>query len=1489
MSKLVRRKKEIGAAMIVALQLLTVTLVGLMLPIAGGPQQSANAPADSQITADQTQTENVQAPTMTDLSARRASAVPATKLYEPRASQIFNLATSRAESAQESAQQSVQESETPNEATLTTNLDDYPPYSYVYIDGTGFEPGETVNMIVLQLSPNPASYQPWDVVADENGNISTSWYIFSEELVGATMQATATGQTSGLTASATFTDNSAPLLYQDSLRTIRGDAFAWGDTVYLKGNLTGVSQNRCYKVDWVNPSGSVVQTGNVEPNALDVGTPPSFVVPSGPSGVWQVKLYEAGGNGACNTATFPGYPGSPDKTLSFDVARAVIIGAVATGGVGGDNWVSEQNPGSVQTGDLQIESKSGQNKRIFVRFNLTGAGITGTVDSALLRMQLVSAGSNFPRTHTANRVTTPAWLESTITWTNQPAFSAATDSQSAPRTPLPALIRWSVTSDVQGFINSSFVNNGWCIKDATENDSSNNNGSYKATEANTATDKTQGPVLLVDYSAASPTPTSTPTPTPTATSTPTSTPTATATFTPTPTPTPTCDPASVTLNPISQTVTYGTASVIFSATASGTPAPTVQWQVSTGGGPFADIGGATNTTLTILNPTVAMSGNQYRAVFTSSCAPGTATSTAATLTVNPAPLTITANNVSKTYGDTYTFDTTTPSTDFSVSGTLYFSDSVNSVTLSSAGTAATATFVAPGPTYAITVSNAVGTGLSNYAINYTAGTLTIDQASLAVAAHNVSKIYGDEYTFDTTTPSADFGVAGLKNSDTVASVALSSAGAAATATFVAPGPTYAITVSAASGTGLGNYIISYSPATLTITQAALTVAANNVSKTYGDAYTFDTATPSTDFSATGLKNSDTVDSVTLSSDGAAAAATFVAPGPTYAITIDDASGTGLGNYIISYTPATLTINQAPLSVTANNVSKTYGSIYTFDATTPSTDFSVTGLKNSDAVDTVELNSAGAAGTATFVAPGPTYAITVSDAIGTGLGNYIISYTPGTLTINQAPLTVHANNASKTYGDTYAFDTTTPSPDFSVTGTLYNGDTVDSITLSSAGEAASATFVAPGPTYAITVGGAAGAGIGNYMISYTPGTLTINQAPLTVAANNVSKIYGDTYTFDTTTPSTDFSVTGLKNSDTVGSVTLSSAGEAASATFVAPGPTYAITVGSASGTGLGNYIISYTPATLTISQASLTVTANNISKVYGNTYTFDTTTPSTDFSVTGLKNSDTVASVTLSSAGAAAAATFVAPGPIYTITVGGASGTGLGNYIISYTPGTLTITQATLTITATNRSKVFAATYVPDTTPPSVDLNTGGLVNSDTVTNVTLTCAGYAAAALPQPTPYTVTPSAAVGTGLGNYNIGYVNGQFTIGYGTCTGPNPSGVILQPIDADGSSIFPRAGRTVPVKFTVCDANGNPISDPNAVFAGTGGALTMLSAVRGQVPNPDESAFNDIPDVAFRYSSGIWIFNMATSNLQQNTTYTFRINLANGGSITFVIKIK
>src|SRR5438093_5729077 len=248
MSKLIRRTtgiKKRGTALIVAVQLTALTLLSLV-SFVSGPQQSAKAPADAQMSAAQTQTQPAQAPTATvTRDALRASAVFATKLYEPLASEIFNLAASRAESARQSAQQSVQGVEAPNGATLTTDQQDYPPYSYVYIAGTGFAPGETVNMIVVELDPIQQSFQPWDVVADENGNINTSWYIFTEELIGATMQVTATGQTSNLTASATFTDAINVTFFQDAGRTIARDAFTWGSTVFAR--LSGQQNNRCYR------------------------------------------------------------------------------------------------------------------------------------------------------------------------------------------------------------------------------------------------------------------------------------------------------------------------------------------------------------------------------------------------------------------------------------------------------------------------------------------------------------------------------------------------------------------------------------------------------------------------------------------------------------------------------------------------------------------------------------------------------------------------------------------------------------------------------------------------------------------------------------------------------------------------------------------------------------------------------------------------------------------------------------------------------------------------------------------------------------------------------------------------------------------------------------------------------------------------------------------------------------------------------------------
>ncbi|MBI3409433.1 MAG: Ig-like domain repeat protein [Planctomycetes bacterium] len=92
-------------------------------------------------------------------------------------------------------------------------------------------------------------------------------------------------------------------------------------------------------------------------------------------------------------------------------------------------------------------------------------------------------------------------------------------------------------------------------------------------------------------------------------------------------------PPQVTLNPSNATVTAGDV-VSFTATATGSPNPSVQWQVSTDGGlTFTNITSNTSAQTTTLYFTTSASQNGYlyRAVFTSSA--GTAISTVATLTV----------------------------------------------------------------------------------------------------------------------------------------------------------------------------------------------------------------------------------------------------------------------------------------------------------------------------------------------------------------------------------------------------------------------------------------------------------------------------------------------------------------------------------------------------------------------------------------------------------------------------------------------------------------------------------------------------------------------------------------------------------------------------------------------------------------------------------------------------------------------------------------
>ncbi|CAN5485241.1 hypothetical protein BH11BAC2_BH11BAC2_13860 [soil metagenome] len=104
--------------------------------------------------------------------------------------------------------------------------------------------------------------------------------------------------------------------------------------------------------------------------------------------------------------------------------------------------------------------------------------------------------------------------------------------------------------------------------------------------------------------------------------------------------TPVSVPPIVTLNPVAQTVCAGQTAT-FTSSASGSPVPTISWEVSTnGGGTWTPIPGANTGTLSF-STVIGDNGNLYHAVFTNTG--GTVTSTAALLTVN-APATVNAGS-----------------------------------------------------------------------------------------------------------------------------------------------------------------------------------------------------------------------------------------------------------------------------------------------------------------------------------------------------------------------------------------------------------------------------------------------------------------------------------------------------------------------------------------------------------------------------------------------------------------------------------------------------------------------------------------------------------------------------------------------------------------------------------------------------------------------------------------------------------------------------
>jgi GH35 family endo-1,4-beta-xylanase len=340
-----------------------------------------------------------------------------------------------------------------------------------------------------------------------------------------------------------------------------------------------------------------------------------------------------------------------------------------------------------------------------------------------------------------------------------------------------------------------------------------------------------------------------------------------------------------------------------------------------------------------------------------------------TLHVNKATLTVTADGQSMIYGGTM------PTLTASYAG---FVNGDTAAVLSGSPDLSTVAATSHVGSYAITA--AAGTlAADNYAFAFAPGTLTITPASLTISADDQSMVYGSSL------PTLTASYTGLVNSDTPAAVSGLTLSTVPANSHVG---SYAIT---ASGATDSDYVISYIPGTLTITPAALTVTADDESKTYGN------ADPALTYhvSAGALVNGDTF-------TGALSRVAGENVG-TYAI--GQGTLTAGGDYTLSFVGANLTVTPRALTVTADDKSRAYG------AANPTFTASFAGFAPGEGVG----NLGGSLTLTTVAVPSSAPGAYPISPAGLTSGNYAITFASGTLTVTQAPLAAAAQPVAAVAG------------------------------------------------------------------------------------------------------------------------------------------------------------------------------------------------------------------------------------------------------------------------------------------------------------------------------------------------------------------------------------------------------------------------------------------------------------------------------------------
>jgi hypothetical protein len=881
-------------------------------------------------------------------------------------------------------------------ATVTTDKLDYAPGETAVISGTGWQAGETVN-IILHEDPHTHTERRLTATADASGNFTANYLVDLHDL-NVTFIIGAKGQTSGKTAQTTFTDSqpTAVSLTPASVSVTPGNIAGYAANVTMGGNSTNCPMTFSLAYNSITPTNvTTTFTGgnSVTTNAsfskgftlttTNSGAPATRTQP----GTYPFTLTVARGTGcqgsgnetatgtlivtsstnlsvSSATGTFGGTTNLTatltrnsdstainGKTISFTLNGNPVGNAVTNAsGVASLSGVSLTgiNAGSYPTGvgasfagDTVYLTSSGSN-------SLTVSKANQTITFGALANKTFG-DPDFTVSATASSTLTVAFAASgncTVSGTTVHITGAGSCTITASQTgngnynaatPVPQSFNIAKATPTITWANPADITYGTALGATQLNATASVPGSFVYTPASGAVlNAGNGQNLHADF-----------------------TPTDTANYNNA------SKDASINVSKANLTVTANNKTITY-----GDPEPTFDFAYGAFAG--SDTAGAIDT-----SPTCTVSGAHADAgSYPIVCSGGTDNNynfsfVNGTLTVQKATLTVTADDKTITYGDS------DPAFTFAYSG---FKFTETASVIDSAPTCTVAGPHSNAGSYPIVCAG--GTD-NNYELSFVSGTLTVEPKAASVAPNAASKIYGE------TDPAFSGTLAGFLSGDNVTAVYSRTAGET-----VAGSP---YTISAVlSATGLlSNYDVTYNTALFVINKATPSV---NVT---GGTFIYDGAAHPATAAASGV----------FGAVAGSFAFTYTPPGDStepvnaglYGVTVSFTSSDP--NYTDAAGSGSITIDKAASST---SVSCPASVTYTGSAQTPCT-ASVTGagdLNESLTVSYTNNTNAGIAGASA------TYAGDANHETSSDSENFTIDKAASTTTVS-CPASVTYNGAAQT--------------------------------------------------------------------------------------------------------------------------------------------------------------------------------------------------------------------------------------------------------------------------------------------------------------------------------------------------------------------------------------------------------------------------------------------------------------------------------------------